>query len=67
MNQKQQRQPLWDDLYDIAQNMSSAWSVLVDFNSVLHRADQQGVNDVTDHELEDMANFIDTCELQEMN
>jgi len=63
LNHEQQRRPLWNDLYDIAQNMSSAWSGIGDFNSVLYRADKQGGNDLTDHKLEDMANFTETCEL----
>ncbi|KAJ8419619.1 hypothetical protein Cgig2_032648 [Carnegiea gigantea] len=62
-----QRQPLWTDLYDIAQEMTFAWSIIGDFNSVIYRADRQGGSEVTDYELEDMTNFTEMCELQEIN
>jgi len=62
-----QRQSLWTDLYEIAQQMSSAWCIIGDFNFVLYKVDIQGGNEVADHELEDLSCFTEMCEIHEIN
>ena len=65
-NQAEARQPLWEALIDITQNMDEAWCVLGDFNSILYPADRMGETEVKDFEIRLFANCIDLCDLQEL-
>jgi len=65
-NQAEAREPLWEALIDIAQNMDEAWCVLGDFNSVLHLGDRMGGTEVKDFEFKLFANCNDLCNLQEL-
>ena len=65
-NQAEARQPLWEDLINIAQNMDEAWCVLGDFNSVLGYGDRMGGTEVKDFEIKSFANCTNLHNLQEM-
>lgn len=66
MNQDHQRLKLWQDLQDIASQMTGAWCVLGDFNSVLYKDDRIGGQEITDLEIKDFAQCLEVCELTEM-
>ena len=65
-NQEHLRQPLWDDLQTLATQINEAWCILGDFNTVLHKEDRIGGIEVQDHEVKHLADFMDTCEVQEL-
>jgi len=44
MNQDQQRQQLLVEIQDFSQQMTEAWCVLGDFNSILYKDDRKGGN-----------------------
>lgn len=67
MNHEQQRHQLWQDLQSISQQMTAAWCIVGDFNSVLQREDRMGGNEITNLEVEGLADLMDICELEEMN
>ncbi|KAJ8419937.1 LOW QUALITY PROTEIN: hypothetical protein Cgig2_030671 [Carnegiea gigantea] len=46
--------------------MTIAWCIIGDFNSMLIKDDKQGGNEISDHEVEELSNLMDTCELHEM-
>ncbi|KAJ8434479.1 hypothetical protein Cgig2_012113 [Carnegiea gigantea] len=66
MNQEQMRMPLWEDLQVLAQQITEAWCMLGDFNSVLYKEDRIGGIEIQDYEVQHLENFLDTCELQEL-
>ena len=66
MNQEQQRQHLWRDIQTLSQQMTEAWCILGDFNSVLYKEDRMGGNKIQDQELRDFTNTFEICELREI-
>jgi len=67
INHEQQRHQFWIDLQSISQQMTEAWCILKDFNSALHKEDRKGGNEIMGHKIEDLANLLDTDEMQEMS
>ena len=65
-NQEQQRQPLWDELQQNSLAIPGAWCPLGDFNTILCKEDRYGGNEVVDHDIEELSNFITNCEVLEM-
>ncbi|KAJ8449647.1 hypothetical protein Cgig2_005669 [Carnegiea gigantea] len=64
-NHEDQRENLWNDLIDIGQNMDDAWCLLGDFNVLRSKEDRIGGSDVQEHELRELANLLEVCELHE--
>ena len=61
-----QRQPLWDALQNIAHSTHGAWCILGDFNTLLSTDDRIGGNEVTEQDIRELSNFMETCDVQEM-
>jgi len=57
---------LWSDLQALAQQITEAWCILGNFNSILYKEDRMGGIEIQDHEVLDLANFLDSYDLQEM-
>jgi len=66
-NLEEQRLPLWKNIQTISQSLAGPWSLLSDFNSVLHQGDRIGGVEVNDGETKDFAECIQHCNLQEFN
>ena len=66
-NLELQRQSLWDALHHISRSTQGAWCILGDFNTILPKDDRLGGNEVSDHDIQEMSNFMGTCEVQEMS
>ncbi|KAJ8433485.1 hypothetical protein Cgig2_004423 [Carnegiea gigantea] len=64
MNNVQQRQQPWADLQGFSQQMTEAWCIMGDFNSVLYKEDRMGGNEILDHELEDLNNLMHSYQLR---
>ncbi|KAJ8430484.1 hypothetical protein Cgig2_021730 [Carnegiea gigantea] len=64
-NVEDQRLPLWNSLKDISQSLNGPWSVIGDFNSVLHQGERPGGIEVTDGEMRSFVDCIQQCNLQE--
>ena len=65
-NHEQQRQSTWEDLKQISQSNPGAWCIIGDFNTVLYPDDRKGGNDIAKHELRELPNLMEECELMEM-
>ena len=65
-NHEQQRQTLWTDIHHIAQAMNKAWCQMGDFNTILHKKDRIGGDEITVHDLHEMQHIMEQCELHEM-
>ncbi|KAJ8419338.1 LOW QUALITY PROTEIN: hypothetical protein Cgig2_024013 [Carnegiea gigantea] len=63
MNQEQLRESLWSDLQALAQHITEAWCILGDFNSILYKEDRMGGIEVQDHEVQDLSNLLELCDL----
>ncbi|KAJ8431637.1 hypothetical protein Cgig2_001960 [Carnegiea gigantea] len=59
-------QPLWAALQHLSSSIQGAWCLLGDFNAILSKKDYFGGNIVTDHDIQEMSNFMMNCEVQEM-
>jgi len=66
MNQEQMRMTLCADLQALSQQINETWCILGDFNSVLYKEDRMRGIEVQDHEVQHLANLLDTCSLQEL-
>jgi len=66
MNQEFQHEHLWNDLKDIAQSMDHAWCLIGDFNALRFKEDIIGGNEVQDHELQELASLLESCQLYEL-
>ncbi|XP_020266029.1 uncharacterized protein LOC109841500 [Asparagus officinalis] len=55
---------LWDDLMAFKRNVSGPWPVGGDFNAILNSEEKLGGTQITDSEVEDFQNFIDTSQLK---
>ncbi|KAJ8437358.1 LOW QUALITY PROTEIN: hypothetical protein Cgig2_023463 [Carnegiea gigantea] len=58
-NHEQQREQLWLDLQQPSQNISEAWCIMGDFNSILYKEDKIGSNEVTEHEIQELTSFME--------
>jgi len=57
---------MWDDLLKISKQMKEAWCIMGDFNAILCKEDRRG-RDMTQYkEIKEMADFMETGDLQEM-
>ncbi|KAJ8421922.1 LOW QUALITY PROTEIN: hypothetical protein Cgig2_025977 [Carnegiea gigantea] len=65
-NQELQRQQLWSDLHDIAQNMSSACCLIGDFNTNLSKEGRIGGLEVQDQDVRELTSLLEDCELHEL-
>ena len=65
-NHEPQRQPLWNALHQLSLSITGAWSILGDFNTILSKNERIGGNEVTDHEIQELSNFMLNCEVQEL-
>ena len=65
-NHEDQRTSLWNDLLNIGRNMDDAWCLMGDFNALRSKEDRIGGNDVEEHELKELANLLEVCELHEL-
>ncbi|KAJ8419453.1 hypothetical protein Cgig2_030899 [Carnegiea gigantea] len=65
-NQEHLRGQLWSDLFSISQNMTDAWCILGDFNTILYKEDRFEGDAITDHDIRELQNCINQCELHEM-
>ena len=54
---------LWSDLQALAPQITEAWCILGDFNSVLYKEDRMGGIEIQDHEVQYLANLLDSCDL----
>uniref|UniRef100_A0A0V0I5C8 Putative ovule protein n=1 Tax=Solanum chacoense TaxID=4108 RepID=A0A0V0I5C8_SOLCH len=61
-----QRQMLWEDLFQLATGMTSPWVVGGDFNVVLNTEEKIGGLPVSDADHEDFENCISSCNLNEI-
>ena len=66
MNHAHQRQRLWEDIQAISLQIPRAWTLLGDFNTILHKEDRYGENDVIDNEVREPLTLMEDCELQEI-
>ncbi|KAJ8435317.1 hypothetical protein Cgig2_026409 [Carnegiea gigantea] len=57
---------LWEDLKTISHQVTEAWCILGDFNTILCKEDRRGGNDIQGTETKEMAEFIEYGELHEM-
>jgi len=64
-NLDQHRASLWEDLANIADNMSYAWCCLGDFNALLNANDRVGGNPVEDTDIQELQTFMQRCEVFE--
>jgi len=65
-NQEHLSGQLWSDLFSKSRNMTDAWCILGDFNIILYKEDKLGGDAVTDHDIQELQNCIDQCDLHEM-
>jgi len=65
-NHNLQRQPLWTALHHLSNSIQEAWCLLGDFNAILSKDDRIGGNAVSDHDIQEMSNVMEECEVLEM-
>ena len=65
-NHENQCENLWNDLTDLGRNMDYAWCLMGDFNALRFKEDRIGGNEVQEHELRELANLLETCELHQL-
>lgn len=61
------RMELWDDIYSLANGMSSPWLIGGDFNVVLSGEEKIGGLPVVDSDHEDFRTCIESCELAQVH
>ncbi|KAH0636440.1 hypothetical protein KY289_036355 [Solanum tuberosum] len=61
------RLELWDDIYQLTNNISCPWMVGGDFNVVMNEKEKIGGLPVQPHEVEDLAFCLNSCELEEIS
>ena len=66
MKHEHQRQPMWEDLLVLSQQINEAWCIIRDYNAVLYREDRIGGNEIQGTELKELTNFMEQGDLQEM-
>ena len=65
-NHEPQRQPMWTALHRISTSIQGAWCILGDFNAILSKDDRIGGDTVSDHDIQELSNFMEDCEVLEM-
>ena len=66
-NLEEQRLLPWENIKAIFQSLEGPWSLLGDFNLVLHQGDRIGGVEVNDGKTKDFTECIQHCNLQEFN
>ncbi|XP_020266660.1 uncharacterized protein LOC109842165 [Asparagus officinalis] len=64
LNHPEGRKILWNDLMVFKRNVSDPWLVGGDYNAILSSEEKIGGAQITDTEVEDFQNFIDTSQLK---
>ena len=57
---------MWTALHHLSNSIQEAWCLLGDFNAILSKDDRIGGNAVSDHDIQEMSNFMEECEVPEM-
>ena len=65
-NQDHQRQLLWEVLQQNALSIQGAWCLLGDFNTILSKEGRYGGNEIVDHDIQELFNFMANYEVMEM-
>ncbi|XP_060182816.1 uncharacterized protein LOC132612735 [Lycium barbarum] len=63
---EEERQVLWDNMYQIASSLKNPWLVGGDFNVILSEEEKLGGLPITLNECEDFAFCVNSCELFDM-
>jgi len=64
-NHELQRQPMWTALQHLSTSIQGAWCLFGDFNAILSKEDLIAGNTVSDHDIQELSNFMEECEVLE--
>ena len=65
-NHELQCRPLWTELQQISLSVTGAWCIFGDFNTIMSINDRYGGNEVVDHDIQELSDFMRNYEVLEM-